>query len=291
MKRTPVRLAARLLAVPLLLLTACAPVPEPGVAVPGAGAAAAPGDVTELLARFAGFPADRVPRPILLLHGRLVDHGYTTGDAKIAMSQGRLELRAALPQSPATVRVALPDGPADLPVISARQAYDLIIAGGDPASAPDASPPPLVYTKVALGEAVFATDRGPRTLPAWLFTSPQGLRPLAVAAPAESALWPVRYEDGVIDSSGLAADGVTLTVTLRAAPEPCPGQPKREYAAEAVETATAVAVRLRVVADAPASPDGGGDCARDMMLRTAEYTVRLERPLGNRVLVNATGGL
>ncbi|GAB4051952.1 hypothetical protein [Catellatospora paridis] len=284
------RLTARLLAVPLFVLAGCAPVPERGGAVPLVGEAAPPADVAAQLARFADFPVDRTPRPILLLSGRVKEYGYTSGDAKIAMSQGRLTLQAALPDGPATVRATLSDGAFELPAIGARQAYDLLVAVGDPASAPDATPPPLLVTKVALGEAEFLTDRGPRMLPAWLFTAPESMRPLAVAAPADTAFWPVEHTDGVMGSAGLAADGVTLTVRLSTPPEPCAGQPVHEYAAEAVESATAVAVRLRIVASSPAaSPGGSGDCIRDAMLRTAEYTVRLVRPLGNRVLLRASG--
>ncbi|WP_144118604.1 hypothetical protein [Catellatospora sichuanensis] len=284
------RLAARLLALPLLVLAGCAAPPEPGAAVPLVGEAAAPADVAEQLARFADFPVDRVPRPIVLLEDRVKEYGYTSGDAKIAMSQGRLTLQAALPDGPATVRVALPDGTVEVPAISARQAYDMLVAVGDPASAPDASPSPLLVTKVALGEAEFRTDRGPRVLPAWLFTAPESMQPLAVAAPSDTAFWPVEHADAVMDAEGLATDGVTLTLRLATPPEPCSGQPVHEYAAEAVESAKAVAVRLKIVATSPAaSPGGSGDCVRDLMLRTAEYTVRLARPLGNRVLLRASG--
>ncbi|GAA1367691.1 hypothetical protein [Catellatospora chokoriensis] len=285
------RLTARLLAVPLLMLAGCAPVPERGGgAVPLVGEAAPPADAAALLARFADFPVERTPRPIVLLSGRVKEYGYTSDEAKIAMSQGRLTLRAALPDGPATVRATLADGAFDLPAISARQAYDLLVALGDPASVPTATPPPLLVTKVEFGEAEFVTDRGPRMLPAWLFTTPGSVQPLAVAAPDDTAFWPVDHADGVMSSAGLAADGVTLTVRLPTSPEPCAGQPVHEYAAEAVESAKAVAVRLRIVATSPAaSPGGSGDCIQDAMLRTAEYTVRLARPLGNRVLLTAYG--
>ncbi|MEU8079006.1 hypothetical protein AB0B31_26635 [Catellatospora citrea] len=291
MMHQPTRVAARLLAVPLLVLAACAPAPGPGAAAPLVGEAAAPDDVRDLLARFADFPVDRTPRPIVLFHGTVKESGYTSDDAKIAMSQGRLELRTTLPGSPATVRVALPDGTVELPAISARQAYDRLVAVGDPAGAPGASPPPLQVTKVALGEAEFGTDRGPMTLPAWLFTAPESLQPLAVAALADDAFWPVEPTGELLTATGLAADGMTLTVRLPAPDVPCPGQPVTEYAAEAVESATAVAVRLRIVATSPAATPGGGvDCARDAMMRFAQYPVRLARPLGNRLLLSASGG-
>ncbi|GAA1410171.1 hypothetical protein ACFQZ4_35380 [Catellatospora coxensis] len=288
MTRRLIRIACPLLAVPALVLAGCAPVPAPtpGAAVPLVAEASPPADEAARLARFADFPVDRKPRPILLLDGRVREYGYHTGDAKIAMSQGRLKLRTELPDSPATVRAALPDGTFELPAISSRQAYDLLAAVGDPASAPDASPAPLLITKVELGTAEFRTDRGPRLLPAWLFTAPDSFQPLAVAAPADTAFWPVEFTDRVMDQAGLAADGVTLTLRLPAPGPLCPGQPVREYAAEAVETAQAAVVRLRVSTAFPAATPGGAEsCVRDAMLRTALYTVRLAQPLGNRVLL------
>lgn len=291
MTRRLIRRTAPLLAAPLLVLAGCAPVParSPGTAVPPVAEASMTADVAARLARFADFPVDRKPRPILLLGGRVQEYGYTSGDAKIAMSQGKLKLQAELPDSPATVSAVLADGTFELPAITSRQAYDMLVAVGDPASAPDADPPPLVVTKVALGTAEFRTDRGPRLLPAWLFTAPESIQPLTVAALADTAFWPVESTDGVMGSAGLAADGLTLTVRLATPPPPCPGEPTHEYAAEAVETAKAAAVVLRIVATSPAATPGSGGCVRDAMLRTAEYTVRLAQPLGNRVLLRASG--
>lgn len=293
MKRRLIRLTCPLLAVPMLVLAGCAPVPDPapGAAAPLIAEASPAADEAARLARFADFPVDRKPRPILLPGGRVLEYGYHSGDAKIAMAQGRLKLQAELPDGPATVSAALPDGTFELPAISSRQAYDLLAAVGDPASAPDASPAPLLITKVELGTAEFRTDRGPQVLPAWLFTAPDSFQPLAVAAPADTAFWPVEFTDGVMDSAGLAADGVTLTLRLPAPGPPCPGQPTQEYAAEAVETAQAAVVRLRVSDTSPAATPGGAEtCVRDAMLRTALYTVRLAQPLGNRVLLRPSGG-
>ncbi|MEU8004849.1 hypothetical protein AB0B66_27125 [Catellatospora sp. NPDC049111] len=290
MNRRSIHLAAGPLAA-LLVLAGCAPVPspEPAGTVPLVGAASPAADAAAQLARFAGFPVDRRPRPILLLGSRVREFGYTTGDAKIAMSQGRLKLQAQLPDGPATVGAVLSDGAFELPAISSRQAYELLAAVGDPKSAPDVSPPPLLITKVALGTAEFATDRGPRMLPAWLFTAPESIQPLAVAALADTAFWPVEHADGVLNPAGLAADGVTLTLRLPAPGPPCPGEPVREHTAEVVESAQAAVVRLRIAVVSPAATAGGEGCVRDAMLRTALYTVRLAQPLGNRVLLGASG--
>lgn len=45
---------------------------------------------------------------------------------------------------------------------------------------------------------------------------------------------------------------------------------------------------LKVVAGEVA-PGAKGNCAHDLVLETAEYTFRLEKPLGNRIVVEANG--
>ncbi|WP_155372621.1 hypothetical protein [Catellatospora vulcania] len=289
MKRKLTRFAAGLLAVPVLVLAGCARAPEPALAVPMVGEATAPADAEALLAQFADFPVERTPRPILLFSGRVMEYGYTSGDAKIAVSLGRLALRAELPDSPATVRATLHDGAFELPAISARQAYDMLLAVGDPKSAPDANPAPLAITKVTLGEAEFSTDRGLRKLPAWLFTAAESFQPIAVLALADTAFWPAERMKGAMGPAGLAADGVTLTVRLTTPGPPCPGRLANQYEAEVVESAKAALVRLRIVATPPAASPGTPEgCARFAKLYTEEFTVRLAQPLGNRVLLHTS---
>lgn len=288
------RAAALLL--PLLLLVGCAPAPAPAERAESAVGSGLPGELTgadpALLERWADFPADRAPRPIVLLGQVVQETGYHTGDAKLAVAMGRLALEAPLPAGPATVRVALPGGAVEVPAISAQRAYDILGRLGDPKNAPGADPQPLRITKVALGSAEFPTDRGRLRLPAWLFTAPDSMAPLAVPAPAEEAFWrPGENGYGGFGSVTVAADGVTLTVTLPQPGEPCPGEPARRWTAEAVESATAVTVGLRAdVVSAPAAAPSAGDCVRDGMLRTAPYQVTLAKPLGGRVLVGSDGG-
>jgi hypothetical protein len=256
------------------------------------GDAPAPNGVDPtVLDQWAAFPVDRKPRPIVLLSDSPVRvTGFTTGDAKIAMGQGRFALQADLPAAPAKVRVTLGDGTVDLRTITAQQAYDILVAAGRPEFAADASPPPLPITNVALGSTEFTTDRGRRALPAWLFSSPDALAPLAVPALAPEAFWrPAENFQGEIGAATVAADGVTLTVQLPAPGKPCPGEPVRVYTPEVAESATAVAVGLRVTESPGTGATGQGTCVHELILRTQPYTDALAQPLGARVLVGSTG--
>src|SRR5207247_3092980 len=123
------------------------------------------------LALWRDFPADRKPRPIVLIGSPFLEAGYHTGDAKMAAGQGAFELAVPMPSvPPATLPLTLPDGPAALPTISAEQALSAIRAQSAPhKQADEPSAAPLRITGVRLETAKFHTDRGPWELPAWRF--------------------------------------------------------------------------------------------------------------------------
>ncbi len=256
-----------------------------------------PGGVTlvradpAVLQQWADFPVQRTPRPIVVLGDtRIRVKGFSTDNAKIALMQGKLALETALPEGPETVEAKLTDGTFTLPAISARQAYDVIVAAGDPGAAADVDPAPLRITKVAAGTAEFRTDRGELTLPAWLFTAVETTQPLAVPMLAESAFWRLDVPNYGGGGASIAADGVTLTVHMMKTPEPCPGMPTERFEAEVAESATAVTVGMRLVESSPAAAPGRrGECVDDLVHRTQPYTIRLAQPLGNRVLVGSDG--
>ncbi|HEX6685704.1 MAG TPA: hypothetical protein VF062_23210 [Candidatus Limnocylindrales bacterium] len=137
------------------------------------------------------------------------------------------------------------------------------------------------------GSAEFATDRGPRDLPAWIFRLTGVQQPVAVLAvkPDYVTVKP-DYENAQAKyGAKLAADGVTLTVRMPAAPVACGGEPTITYHPEWLESATAVAVGLKK-RTGKVLQGNVGTCRR-MPPSTAEYTVKLGKPLGNRVLVAA----
>jgi hypothetical protein len=245
------------------------------------------------------FPVGRSPRPVVLMGSPLMEEGYRTNDAKLAVILGRIELAAPLPVTPRTVEARLPDGQHAVPVLPAAEAFARVRAVGDPQNAPGENPTPLRITKVELATAPFYTDRGRVSLPAWLFHAPAALGPLAWPAIAPELLWrPGEIDHSTGTEGALAPDGVTLTLTLPMPDAgPCPGEEARRYVPVLLEGDTAVAVGLR--ADAAVGSTAGvastaagppiADCGERAMLRTGRFSVRLAAPLGNRVMVDATG--
>jgi hypothetical protein len=251
-----------------------------GAASPASPTSAAPAPA--VADPWRSFPVDRHPRPIVLLSALPEMAGFTTDEAKLAASAGMFELAAGPPQAPRTVTAQLPDGPAQfstLPLDSAVKGLRAIRAKG---AVPDGVDP-LRITKIELGTAEFSTDRGRISLPAWLFHPVDALGPIAWPALPDGAFWPHDPRTSATPPATLAADG-TLTVSLPAAPEPCPGQPAVRTDVDVTESATAVVVRPR-----PAPGPAQGDCARAAILRFEQHQVRLANPLGARVLLDEQG--
>lgn len=231
-----------------------------------------------------GFPVDRHPRPIVLLSALPEMAGFTTTEAKLAASAGMFELVAGPPEAPRTVTAQLPDGPAQfdtLPLESAIKGLRAIRAKG---AIPDGVDP-LRITKIELGTAEFSTDRGRISLPAWLFHPVDALGPIALPALPDTAFWPHEPRPSATPDAKLAADG-TLTVSLPAAEEPCPGQPAFRTDVDVTESATSVLLRPRQVQVSTAPGPAQPDCARAAILRFEQHQVRLATPLGARVLID-----
>ncbi|HEU4421579.1 MAG TPA: hypothetical protein VFR67_03450 [Pilimelia sp.] len=248
-------------------------------------------EAARVLERWRDFPATRRPRPIVLIGELLQEAGYVTGDAKLAVATGRVELAAPVPRIPSRMAVRLPGGTFELPTTSAKAAFATVLAAGDPANAPDVSPAPLRITRVALGTARYPTDRGVRTLPAWLFHARESLAPLAVPALHPSAFWhPGEFYPGPMGEGDLTTDGRLLTITMPV-PDP-PASPEEtyvRYVPVVVESGTAVLIRLHAELGSapPVVADPG--CGDEMVMRYADYTVRLAAPLGNRVAIDLDG--
>jgi hypothetical protein len=255
---------------------------------------AAPGtdaEAARALDRWRAFPATRRPRPIVLIGGLLREAGYVTDDARIAVATGRLELAAPTPRIPPYMSVRLPGGTFELPTTSAKAAFATVLDASDPADVPDASPAPVRITRVVLATAKFLTDRGVRTLPAWLFHAREALAPLAVPALHPSAFWhPGEFHPGAMGEGDLTTDGRLLTVTVPVPdPRTSPGELYVRYVPVAVESATAVLVRPRAELGSAPPVATDPECADEPIMRYAEYTVRLSTPLGNRVAIDADG--
>jgi hypothetical protein len=111
------------------------------------------------MAMWKRFPVDAPVRPLVFPSGLIAEppDGYTTDDAKLAAGSVAFNLPATS-TSPATL-----DG------------YDIVpTADALTRARADGTPPgqSVTATDVQLGHAEFMTDRGPKTVPAWLVSLP-----------------------------------------------------------------------------------------------------------------------
>jgi hypothetical protein len=180
------------------------------------------------------------------------------------------------------VPVQLSDGEAELATVGAAAAFDTLNTFGMPAQRTGT---PLPVTGVSLGSFRFTTDRGPLTLPAWLFTVRDGLGPFAVVALARQAFR--GYDEQLLGADGpvrISADGRTLTVPVPQGASCTSGSPPAPQA-EALESTNAVAVGPAPVSPSPQPTD----CVLPAYLRLVDAQVTLAAPLGGRVLVDGNG--
>ena len=233
--------------------------------------------VQHVLRAWSAFPASASPRPLVLAGPRIADPrgGFPTGAAKLAYAEGAFDLPATLPSGPAAA--------AGFPLITSRAAAGVLrsaAAKGPPAASR------LTVTSVRLGTGLFATDRGVRRLPAWLFGFAGIPDPAAVLAVAPSRIFappagPASSASPDV-SARLGPDQRTLTVRLfgaAAGSGPCTAS----YSVRQAASPAAVAVVVRE------HPHGGAvACSSVAYLR--QVKVVLSAPLGGRVLVDAASG-
>ncbi|MFF3483408.1 hypothetical protein ACFYXC_09005 [Streptomyces sp. NPDC002701] len=199
---------------------------------------------------------------------------------KHAYETQNFELRAPLSADPpAKGKVRWRGGGSlTVPVSSARAAYEKLARGLNPG-------PSLVVTGARLGTMTLSTSRGPATVPAWHFTVAGYDTPLRRVAAGPSKLPPppikpvARTSDALHPLAGLtsvSADG--RTVVLRAHHGSCDEGP----AVDVLETGD------NVVFSAWIRGRSDGPCTDD--LRSREVTVELDRPAGDRLLLDAFTG-
>ena len=149
-------------------------------------------------------------------------------------------------------------------------------------------PAPLPITSLRLSAALFATDRGRVSLPAWLVTFdgvPDPVRVLAVAPGSRfaSPSSATRLPSTVVAQVG-TADEATVVLTV-------PGSPSRSgpcgatYRADVAESPVAVAVDVTEMSRPASRTHGDVVCTGIAVDR--QLTVKLAAPLGDRVLVDA----
>jgi hypothetical protein len=232
----------------------------------------------QVLRDWSAFPVGASPRPLLLTGPRVADpaSGFRSGAAKLTYLERAVAMPAALPSGPAVA--------AGFPLITAREAVSVLrstAAKGPPVTAR------LTVTTVRLGTGVFATDRGPRQLPAWLFGFAGVPDPAAVLAVAPPRLFVppphgTASRPSAVLATRLSPDGRTLTVQLEGEPAgtgPCTAS----YSLAQAASGTAVAIAVHEHAHG-----GAVACAGVGQLRLVRVVLRA--PLGGRVLVDAASG-
>jgi hypothetical protein len=219
------------------------------------------------------FPVDEHQRPIVMAGESIVGPDYPSGVPKEVSTAGSVEVATSLPDGTTNA-----DG---YPLITPQAA---VAALRQQVQRPS-SGPVLRIVGVELGAGDFTTDRGRQRLPGWQITLQGIADPVIVLAVASPAVFdsPMPYPsaDRV---AGLSSSSRTLTIEFVGAHEgtgPC----EEEYTALVTQARWAVSVFVQALPK-PA-PTGVVEC--DLVGYDDHLTVRLDQPLGNRVLVDEKG--
>ena len=216
--------------------------------------------------RWANFPVDQIPRPLVLVGPRaIVEQGFKTGEAKLAFVEGAIESSVAMPD--AVLREL------------ARQGR----------SRRSRAVHPLLITEAEVAEAEFLTDRGSRRLTAWRLTVEDALGPIWVLDPDIPDWSPGAADGGApprlpAPTQGPGArvdvgpDDCALTLHWLAAPPVYEQYPT----AEILESPDAVTL-------VPVGFDIGPEGPRQAIGHIHRVTASLQRPLGSRVFVDLNG--
>lgn len=225
-----------------------------------------------ILAAWSNFPASARQRPLVLIGPTVLgpNSGFATDADKEAFTSGHVVLGPGV--------AGLVGGMPNNAFISADQA--LTVMGGEARTAPSGGPL-LVVTSATLRSAVFATDRGDQSLPAWRFRL-RGVRDDVSVLALPSADWwpqPGMTADQVVAVQPRDAASRTVTVWFVGGPSgtgPC----SIEYTGTAAESATAV-----VVTPVPRPKPAGSSVICTLEGHRRSVTVTLASPLGSRVLL------
>jgi len=243
----------------------------------GGGSVASHDPLPAALQPWVTFPVDALPRPIVLVDAPVAGPRgfYGSEKAKMAFASGMFDRPTRMP--------AGPDTAGGYPIISPDEAFDLLKSQ---AKDPPAGSLRLTTSDVHLGTSTFLTDRGPKTMPAWLFSMAEVDGPVAVLAVAPEAQWfPAELASGQSHDIGaiIGADNRTLTVNFVGA-ESENGPCGVRYSVRLTESHTAVIV---TVVSNPNANDTTTVCTLVGYQRHA--SAALKEPIGARVLVDDLG--
>ncbi len=242
----------------------------------------AAGPIPAALAAWSHFPVHASSRPLVLIDGDSVNaplFGFPNDATALAYEDGTFTAPSRFPTRPRSA--------AGLPIVRARSAFRVLKDAATPGPSAAA---PLVVTRVTLGAGVFDTDRGRRTLPAWLFAFQDVANPAQVLAVSPRRIFapprrilvqaPESQSSPTVGSATLGPNHRTLTVGFAGASEgtgPC----QATYSLSVGASRTAVAVVVHAVSHYK------GDAGCLLQASFNRLTTTLAAPLGNRVVVDA----
>jgi len=239
---------------------------------PRTGAISPPADA---LARWKDFPAEQVPRRIVLL-------GSFAGICGLAPSF------QPSTQAPKEAVASWTDGTrnvyAAISAADAISAFDRTATDGFGQNCSNV--PPNTVTAARFAAIGFRTDRGLATISAWLFTSAGALGEFPYPAIAPSAFWGEGVHPASIGGSAtVSANGRVLTFGFPGGPPdgPC----AQDYTGVVAESSHAVAVAVQ---SSPGRVEAGPNSC-DTLGRVRSVTVALANALGGRVVVDASGAV
>jgi hypothetical protein len=245
---------------------------------------------SETLPRFlqpwAAFPIDASPRPIVLIIGPILDPlgGFRDGQSKEAYMGGLFNRPQQLPTGPASSQ--------GYPVISADSAVALLQSPSHSQTPPaiaSTAATRLTITSARFGEGSFLTDRGWKSMPAWLFSlaGVDGVVSVLAVAPFAQWLpsgWSLVGHPGRPDiGARIADDHRTLILGFTGAQSekgPC----GESYTLKLTESATAVLVTVI------RHHNDSGTVACTLVGYPRSASAVLGAPLGHRVVIEGFDG-
>jgi len=265
-------------AVVLLVLGVVLATDHYGGSKPATGPTSIPSDIEpSALTLWAGFPVNASPRPLVLTGPAINDpsSGFPNGPDKIAYIVGNFDLGVALSAPAQTSGEQLATAASALEMLRGTR------TGGPPTDAR------LTITDVHLGTSTFSTDRGQRTLPAWIFAFAGVADPASVLAVPAADRWPHAGTPPLtsnLNGATIVGSGHEVIVSFVGSP-PGSGPCEAEYTADVGQSATAVAISVRKLPNPNSTPTTM--CTQVGYQRMV--TVTLTSALGNRVVVDSKG--
>lgn len=222
-------------------------------------------------------PADLTPSP----------KGFQSGQAESAVNDGNLVFTGSLPSDPPSGVVTWPGGSTmKVKLLSEQQSFGQMAFDG----CPTCHIKPIDVTAARLTTLAIATSRGIATTPAWAFTIQGVSAPVIRTALARSSyvtlpifstppekLGPVGADFAEANAAAPSADGRTLTLAVEASP--C----ATSWGGLVSEVGGAI-----VVGGWEHVPNPNQPCTPQGFAR--KVTIRLAKPVGDRVILDAATG-